>query len=101
MEEKKRLPPTLKKAAAGFAMIAALAGLILACRAIGTFLLRRQEGDRLFAAGQYAEAKILYQQTGNDKMAALCDDYALEQRYLNGRRSLQSGDYEKARELLL
>ena len=47
------------------------------------------------------EAKALYLQTGNDKMAALCDEYALEQQYLNGRRSLQSGDYERARALLL
>ena len=101
MEEKKSLPPTWKKAAAGFAAIAALATLILACRAIGTYLYRRQEGNRLFAAGNYVEAKALYLQTGNDKMAALCDDYALEQQYLNGRRSLQSGDYERARALLL
>ena len=72
MEEKKSLPPTWKKAAAGFAAIAALATLILACRAIGTYLHRRQEGDRLFAAGNYIEAKALYRQTGNDKMAALC-----------------------------
>lgn len=97
MEEKKSLPPTLKKAAAGFVMIAALAVLILTVRAIGTYLHKRQEGDRLFAAGNYIEAKALYRQTGNDKMAALCDEYALEQQYLNGRRSLQSGDYDKAR----
>ena len=100
MEEKKSLPPTLKKAAAGFVMIAALAVLILTVRAIGTYLHKRQEGDRLFAAGNYVEAKALYRQTGNDKMAALCDEYALEQQYLNGRRSLQSGDYDKARSYL-
>ena len=101
MEGKKRLPSAWRKAAAGFAAVAALAALFLACRAIGTFLLRRQESDRLFREGHYTEAKALYLQTGNEKMAALCDDYALEQRYLNGRRNLQSGDYERARELLL
>lgn len=101
MEEKKRTPLTWKRAAVWLTGIAALAVLIFAGRSAGQFLHNRQEGDRLFAAGAYPEAKAFYLQAGNEKMAALCDDYALEQQYLNGRRSLQSGDYEKARELLL
>ena len=101
MEEKKRTPLTWKRAAVWLTGIDVLAVLIFAGRSAGQFLHNRQEGDRLFAAGAYPEAKAFYLQTKKKKMAALCDDYALEQQYLNGRRSLQSGDYEKARELLL
>ena len=89
-----------KRTAAVLTVLTALA--ILA--AVGPRLWRlvriRQEGDRLFAEGAYREAKLCYEQIGSDRLAALCEEYALEQQYLNGRRSLQSGDYDRARALL-
>lgn len=100
MEEKRKTPLRFRKAAAVLAGLAALALLVTAGQAVRQRVYERQEGKRLFAVGEYSQAKAFFERTGNEKMAALCDDYALEQQYLNGRRSLQSGDYEKARALL-
>lgn len=100
MEEKESRRPRWKKAAAVLAGLAALALLITAGRAIHRKVQEREESRRLFAAGEYMQAKAYFEQAGDEKMAALCDAYALEQQYLNGRRSLQSGDYDKARSYL-
>ena len=97
MEEKETGRPRWKQAAAVLAGLAVLALLITAGQAIHRKVQEREESRRLFAAGEYLQAKAYFEQAGDEKMAALCDAYALEQQYLNGRRSLQSGDYDKAR----
>ncbi len=96
--EKNRL--NLKKVGILIAILALLAMLSAAARSVWMDVKTRREAERLFAAGEYLEARAIFEQTGNERMAALCDDYALEQQYLNGRRSLQVGDYTRARAFL-
>ena len=100
MEDKESGRRSRKGTAAVLAGLAALALLVSAGRAIRQRGYEREEGRRLFDAGEYMQAKACYEQAGDERMAVLCDAYALEQRYLNGRRGLQSGDYEKARDCL-
>ena len=89
-----------KRAAIIIAVLAVFAVLAEIGRAALGDVEVRREAEQLFAAGEYREAKVVFEQASDGKMAALCDDYALEQQYLNGRRSLQIGDYHRARALL-
>ena len=56
--------------------------------------------DRLFDEGRYLAAREYYLLAGRNERAALCLDYDLERQYLNGRRSLELGAYDTAREQL-
>ena len=56
--------------------------------------------DRLFDEGWYLAAREYYLLAGRNERAALCLDYDLERQYLNGRRSLELGAYDTAREQL-
>ncbi len=56
--------------------------------------------DRLFEEGCYLGARAFYLRAGRNEKAAVCLDYDLERQYLNGRRSLEAGAYDKAREQL-
>ena len=53
--------------------------------------------DRLFEEGWYLGARAYYLRVGQNERAALCLEYDLERQYLNGRRSLEAGAYDKAR----
>ena len=57
--------------------------------------------DRLFQDGCYLSARAFYLHAGRIDRADACVDYDLERQYLNARRSLESGDYQRARQLLL
>ena len=63
--------------------------------------LSRLAADRLFQDGCYLSARAIYLQLGQTDRAEACLDYELERQYLNARRSLESGDYRRARQLLL
>ena len=63
-------------------------------------LLNQRAGDRLFDEGWYLAAREYYLLAGRSERAALCLDYDMERQYLNGRRSLEQGAYEKARKQL-
>lgn len=56
--------------------------------------------DKLFDEGCYLGARAFYLRVGRNERAALCLEYDLERQYLNGRRSLESGAYDKARQQL-
>ena len=96
---KGRRPPRWKRLL--WAVFAALLALALY---IGLgwreYRLNLLAADRLFADGCYLGARAFYLCAGRNEKAALCLDYDLERQYLNGRRSLEAGDYDRARELL-
>ena len=56
--------------------------------------------DRLFEEGCYLGARAYYLRVGQSGKADVCLEYDLERQYLNGRRSLEAGAYDKAREQL-
>ena len=62
---------------------------------------RAGEAQRLYAAGEYEAAKLLYQALRDEQGAADCDAQLLEQHYQDARRMLESGDYEGAGKLLV
>ena len=62
---------------------------------------RAGEAQRLYAAGEYEAAKLLYQALRDEQGAAACDAQLLEQHYQDARRMLESGDYEGAGKLLV
>ena len=85
-------------------LLIALAALLAAALNAGLAWREDRENllaaDRLFAEGCYLGARGFYLRAGRNEKAALCLEYDLERQYLNGRRSLESGDYDRARELL-
>ncbi len=57
--------------------------------------------DSLFRDGYYLSARAFFLRAGQIDRAEACLDYELERQYLNARRSLEAGDYQRARRLLL
>ena len=82
------------------AVILSLLISALLCAVLVFMLNYNLRGERCLAAGEYQQARLWFEKASNLRKAELCDAYLLEQRYLNGRRSLQSGDYDRAREIL-
>jgi len=61
---------------------------------------RAAEADRLYRAGEYEAAKLLYLEMENAEGAASCDAQIREAQYQGAKHYLESGDYESAGRLL-
>ena len=75
-------------------------GLVLGLRLYQHYE-RGREADRLYAAGEYEAAGVLYRALANESAAAACDEQLAEARYLEAQRLLEAGDYESAGKLLV
>ena len=75
-------------------------GLVLGLRLYQRYE-RAAEARRLYAAGEYEAAKVLYRALRDEQGEADCDAQLLEQHYQDARRMLESGDYEGAGKLLV
>ena len=62
---------------------------------------RAAEAQRLYAAGEFEAAKLLYLALQDGQGAAACDAQLLEQHYQDARQMLAAGDYEGAGKLLV
>ena len=82
------------------ASILVMFGMVLGLRLYQGYA-RTAEADRLYAAGEYEAAKLLYLELQNTEGAAACDAQLREAQYQSARQLLQSGDYERAGKLLV
>ena len=82
------------------ASILVMFGMVLGLRLYQGYA-RTAEADRLYAAGEYEAAKLLYLELQNTEGAATCDAQLREAQYQSARQLLQSGDYERAGKLLV
>ena len=62
---------------------------------------RTAEAQRLYAAGEFEAAKLLYLALQDGQGAAACDAQLQEQHYQDARQMLAAGDYEGAGKLLV
>jgi len=86
--------------------IGILAALVLLGSLVQIFRICRTESSRrqagaLMEAGDYEQARLIYNGIGDMDGAARCAALQLEKYYQDGKTSLESGDYETAHELLL
>ncbi len=61
----------------------------------------RRLAEALFEKGDYLAAMSLYAQLGDEENAALSLEYHREQQYLGARRSMEAGEYLRAKDILL
>lgn len=96
----KKAPPRRKRSLAGLLVLLLLAGTLAGVTHWREDRRCLLAADRLFEEGRYLGARAYYLRAGKDERAALCLEYDLERQYLSGRRSLEAGDYDKARRQL-
>ncbi len=99
--KKERPGGRLKRILLAVLTAAVLAGALYAALCWREDRLHERAADALFDEGCYLAARAYYLCAGRNEKAAVCLEYELERQYLNGRRSLELGDYKAAREQLM